>query len=371
MTETPEAAPDLLKQWSVSKRPLTEEELIAPSKVRAQIKQALTGKYHAILIVGPTGCGKTTLARMIGNRLAGVPPGTKSASDYKEENVGADGGKDDIRKLVEASKFLPRTSKVKKVFVLDEIHKLSGAAQDAFLKPLEEPAPHVVWICCTNEPERLKPVMLGRCYVIRVDLADPLELGNYLLRVLKEEGELREWHSEDRKDLVKAVVQASGQIPRMALQILAAACDEAENHQDMKDVIAASVMNAPGIQLDQAVNKIIMALLLRYANGKDMLKPILKSVMDQDAYALMRRLGQLSSLLFIEAATEIGQPGTYLFNKDAKDFMPANGITKLSKSAMGMIQSSMVEAMLNVKDFTVDPKLVLVDALYQLHADMR
>ena len=360
-----------LQQWSVTKRPLDPESLIGPAALKSKIKVAMTGKYHAILITGPTGCGKTTIARMIGNHLAGVEPGTRSAADYKEGNVGADGKIEDIRKLIEAAKFLPTSKKVKKVFVLDEAHKLSGAAADAFLKPLEEPAPHVVWIICTNEPERLKPVMTGRCYPIKVELANPTDLQNMLLDVIYDENELDGWEDAECEKLAKAVVEASGHIPRAALQLLAAACDEADNYKDIESLIAGSVMQAPGIQLEQAANKIIMALLLRYEKGKDTLKPILKAVMDQDAYALLRRIGSLSNLLFIEAATEIGQPGTYFFNKDAAVFMPDQGIKKLSSGAMGMIHSGMVKAMLDIKDFTVDPKLVLVDALYQLHADLK
>lgn len=315
-------------------------------------------------------CGKTTLAKIIAYGMARVPYGTR-CPDIQETNIGVSGNKDDIIRLVESSKFLPSKKDGRRVFILDECQKFSGAAADAILRPLEEPAPHVTWILCTNEPERLKPVLVGRCYPLKVDLANETELANMLLRVLREEEELRDWSSADRKKLVRAVVQASGQIPRVSLQILAAAVDAQTDYKDVNSLIAGSIMSAPGVMLEQAVNKILIGLLIRYELGKNVRKPIFSAAIEHDAYALLRRLSTVSNLLFLESTVGKSQPGTYMFNKDAAAVLPEHGIQRVSVEAIGIIQSRLVNALLSLKDFSVDPKLVLIDALNKLHVELK
>ncbi len=125
---------------------------------------------HAYLFCGPRGTGKTTTARIMARAINGVAPSAGALDggsdgmgfDLIEIDAASNRGIDDIRELRERANYQPGSSRFK-VYLIDEVHQLTGAAADALLKTLEEPPPHVVFILATTDPEALKPTVLSRC----------------------------------------------------------------------------------------------------------------------------------------------------------------------------------------------------------------
>jgi len=135
-------------------RPKTLKEVIGNDHIKSNISTAiaLSNLPHTLLITGPFGTGKTTLARIIATELD---------AEYLEHDCGAQGDIDTIKSIVENGAFGSMFSAAK-VIVLDEVHKLSQAAQTVLLKPLENPRPGVFWIMCTSEPDKLLASLKSR-----------------------------------------------------------------------------------------------------------------------------------------------------------------------------------------------------------------
>lgn len=143
------------RQLAVALRPQTLNEYLGSPQVLNQVRTFLaSGRIPtAILLSGPTGCGKTTLARCITKALGGEP---------EEANAADDTGVDAARNLGEKAAYRPLTGDWK-VIILDEAHQLTKQAQNALLKHVEDAAPSTIWIFCTTEPSKLLPTLRGRC----------------------------------------------------------------------------------------------------------------------------------------------------------------------------------------------------------------
>jgi DNA polymerase-3 subunit gamma/tau len=134
---------------------------------------------HAYMLSGNRGCGKTSLARILASLM--VCPDRKPSSDLVcgkckycngiheghcvdvfEINGANQTGVDDARELEKAASFSPQELS-RKVYIIDECHKLSSAANSALLKILEEPPPYVHFILCTTDPEKMLPTIISRC----------------------------------------------------------------------------------------------------------------------------------------------------------------------------------------------------------------
>lgn len=162
------------KSMAVVYRPRKFKDLVGQDHVVSIIRGMFkTNKFPgAILIEGQTGGGKTTVARMIFaylncetrnacGKCSSCMLGVESHPDLTTLNAGTDGGVDNIRKLVKNSRNSPFCSK--RVILVDEAHKLTGASAEALLLPLEEPSPDTIWILCTTEPEGMKDTLKNRC----------------------------------------------------------------------------------------------------------------------------------------------------------------------------------------------------------------
>ncbi|HLY03417.1 MAG TPA: DNA polymerase III subunit gamma/tau [Candidatus Cybelea sp.] len=165
----------LYRTW----RPRTFTDLVGQDAVVRTLTSAIeSGKLaHAYLFSGPRGSGKTSAAKILArciNCVAGPTPlpdntcenclailsGT--ALDVLEIDAASNRGIDEIRALREAVKFAPATMRMK-IYIVDEAHMLTKEGANAFLKTLEEPPPHAVFILATTEPEKLPVTILSRC----------------------------------------------------------------------------------------------------------------------------------------------------------------------------------------------------------------
>ena len=140
-------------------RPNTLDELVgqpdAVALITEQIKKKNLG--HAYLFSGPRGVGKTSLARIIATTI-----GCDPIFDITEIDAASHNKVDDIRELNDSVNFIASSPGKKRVFILDEVHMLSNAASNAFLKTLEEPPEHVIFILATTEPERVIETIRSR-----------------------------------------------------------------------------------------------------------------------------------------------------------------------------------------------------------------
>jgi DNA polymerase-3 subunit gamma/tau len=164
-------------------------------------------KSHAYLLHGPTGCGKTTLGRIIAHELNTI------GNDFREIDSADFRGIDTIRELRRQSQFKPLEGDCR-VWLIDESHKLTGDAQSALLKALEDTPSHVYYILATTNPEKLLPTIKGRCAQFPVTPLQEKELYKLLRVIVKREKESL------APEVFEQIIQDSQGHPRNALQIL-------------------------------------------------------------------------------------------------------------------------------------------------------
>lgn len=342
---------------------------------------------NAFLLLGSTGCGKTTFARVIARAVmckthdacgkcdsCQLADELDSHPDYTEINCGVNGKVDEIRNTIQMSNTYPQIGAMR-VIVLDEVHRLSGASLEAILKPLEEPAERTLWILATTESNAIKDTVKNRCSIIPIRPADTDRLSEYLAGLA---GEYIDYPSDELKQITESIAQMTGGYIRQALSILDTVIKSYLANDGNMDVaefienVSAEILNNTDVDVF-AAQKLIMATIL--GNPKALLGVLASHA---DFVGLTRNMVNLSQYLmddlFNVSGSNIYHPPA--FRNTAKalgERLDERGITstKTRMEVYSRMLSESVELYSNVMKFTCPERPLITSILMNLLLDLR
>ena len=172
-------------------RPRTFDEVAGQEAITSTLVNAITNNQlaQALLFTGPRGVGKTSCARILAKMINSSIDNDNQDFAYNifELDAASNNSVDDIRNLTEQVRIPPQLGKYK-VYIIDEVHMLSTSAFNAFLKTLEEPPKHCIFILATTEKHKIIPTILSRCQIYDFKRITNKDIVEYLIKICKKEG---------------------------------------------------------------------------------------------------------------------------------------------------------------------------------------
>lgn len=179
-------------------RPSSFNEVVGQKHITDTLEhEVISGNIpQALLFCGPKGVGKTSCARILANRINEVhsPSDISFELNVFELDAASNNKVDDIRQLIDQVRFAPQVGKYK-VYIIDEVHMLSTAAFNAFLKTLEEPPLHAIFILATTEKNKVLPTILSRCQVFDFKKIEVKSIAEHLKFVADKENVKTEYEA--------------------------------------------------------------------------------------------------------------------------------------------------------------------------------
>ena len=198
-------------------RPQTFKDVVGQEAITNTLNNAIENHHlaQALLFCGPRGVGKTTCARILAKKIN--QDGTEQtdedfAFNIFELDAASNNSVDDIRSLIDQVRIPPQVGKYK-VYIIDEVHMLSQAAFNAFLKTLEEPPKHAIFILATTEKHKIIPTILSRCQIFDFKRISVKDAANYLKYIAENQG------IEAEDDALHIIAQKADGAMRDALSI--------------------------------------------------------------------------------------------------------------------------------------------------------
>ena len=185
-------------------RPQHFSTVVGQAHITTTLKNAILQNHlaHAFLFCGPRGVGKTTCARILAKTINCEQVGkdgeacdtcgsclsfnTGSTFNVHELDAASNNSVDDIRELIDQVRFAPQSGKYK-IYIIDEVHMLSASAFNAFLKTLEEPPAHAIFILATTEKHKILPTILSRCQIFDFKRITPKDIVVHLEEIAQKE----------------------------------------------------------------------------------------------------------------------------------------------------------------------------------------
>lgn len=265
----------IIDTWAVKYRPKILDDVVGNKRAVQVINQFIEEKrlLNTILIHGPSGAGKTTLARIIA-RTVNETNEDSYDPDLNEVNCADDRGIDAVRSLIESSSYLP--TKNLKFYILDECHALTSQAASALFKQLESSNRNskVCWILVTSEAHKLPKPIIGRALQIGLEPFDEEDLLPLVHRICNKE---KVFQPLDKyRSLFSKLIFHSGFSPRELLQLLqeASLLWQSNKKNLNEDLLVKSISSTMGINLDTLAVKMLLAIYSKKPGCIKLLKEV-------------------------------------------------------------------------------------------------
>ncbi|MCE2612546.1 DNA polymerase III subunit gamma/tau [Flavobacteriaceae bacterium D16] len=198
-------------------RPQSFKDVVGQEAITNTLNNAIENNHlaQALLFCGPRGVGKTTCARILAKKInqeGTENPDEDFAFNIFELDAASNNSVDDIRNLIDQVRIPPQVGKYK-VYIIDEVHMLSQSAFNAFLKTLEEPPKHAIFILATTEKHKIIPTILSRCQIFDFRRISVKDAAQYLKYIANEQG------IEADEDALHIIAQKADGAMRDALSI--------------------------------------------------------------------------------------------------------------------------------------------------------
>ncbi len=169
-------------------RPQGFDEVVGQEHITTTLKNAIDNNHlaQALLFCGPRGVGKTTCARILARMVNGFDDPDQNSLNIYELDAASNNSVDDIRNLIDQVRYPPQQGKFK-VYIIDEVHMLSNAAFNAFLKTLEEPPAYAIFILATTEKHKVIPTILSRCQIFDFNRIQISDMTHHLQKIASSE----------------------------------------------------------------------------------------------------------------------------------------------------------------------------------------
>jgi len=173
-------------------RPTGFEEVVGQEHITTTLQNAIDSEQlaQALLFCGPRGVGKTTCARIVARLINDFDTQESESGNplnIYELDAASNNSVDDIRNLIDQVRYPPQFGKYK-VYIIDEVHMLSNAAFNAFLKTLEEPPSYAIFILATTEKHKVIPTILSRCQIFDFNRIQNSDIADHLSGIAEKEG---------------------------------------------------------------------------------------------------------------------------------------------------------------------------------------
>ena len=167
-------------------RPVNFEDVVGQETITTTLKNAISNNKlaQALLFTGPRGVGKTSCARIVAREINNFEINDDNSYNIFELDAASNNGVEGIRNLIDQTRIPPQTGKYK-VYIIDEVHMLSSGAFNAFLKTLEEPPTHCIFILATTEKHKIIPTILSRCQIYNFKRITIDSIVNHLKNICK------------------------------------------------------------------------------------------------------------------------------------------------------------------------------------------